>query len=243
MKENFPRLPKVVAARFSRGEAFGLHLSTGVGVMLLAAWIFGVIASEMVASTGISAFDVPLANWFHARRDSVLTPILLFITHWHAPAGVLVMAALFGAWLYAKQLRYWLLALVLSVPGGMILNVLIKYTFRRARPSFDDPLITLATYSFPSGHTAGAAFFYGLLAAFLVCHCKHWGAKAGAVVGALCMVALVAFSRVYLGAHYLSDVLAAIAEGAAWLAICITAVSTLRRHRPGDAQQQTGRVA
>jgi len=214
-------------------------MTAGVCVMLLAAWIFGFIASEMVANTGISAFDAPLATWFHARRDSRWTPVMLFITHWHAPAGVLVMAALFGAWLYAKRWHYWLLALVLSVPGGMLLNVLIKYIFRRARPTFDDPLITLATYSFPSGHTAGAAFFYGLLAAFLVCHCQHWGAKLAAVAGALCMVALVALSRVYLGAHYLSDVLAAIAEGGAWLAICITAVSTLRRRRPGDARTST----
>ena len=238
MKETFPRLPGFVAARFSRREAFGLHLTAGIVVMLLAAWLFGLIATDMRANTGFSAFDTPLAHWFHAHRDSGWTPFMLFITHWHQPAGVLAMAIVLGAWFHAKRLHYWLLALVLSVPGGMLLNVLIKYTFRRVRPTFDDPLVTLVTYSFPSGHTSGATFFYGLLAAFLVCTCTRWSTRLAAVSAATFMVALVALSRVYVGAHYLSDVLAAIAEGCAWLAICITAVSTLRRRSDARSKQQ-----
>jgi undecaprenyl-diphosphatase len=238
MKETFPRLPGFVAARFSRGEAFGLHLTAGIVVMLLAAWLFGLIASGVRSHTGLSAFDTPLANWFHAHRGSGWTPFMMFITDWHQPAGVLVMAAMLGAWFHMNKLRYWLLALVLSVPGGMLLNVLIKYTFRRVRPTFDDPLVTLVTYSFPSGHTSGATFFYGLLAAFLVCTCTRWSTRLAAVSAATFMVALVALSRVYVGAHYLSDVLAAIAEGCAWLAICITAVSTLRRRSDARSKQQ-----
>lgn len=229
MKESFAHLPDYLAARFSRTGAFGLYLTVGLGAMLLAVWLFGIIATEMLARTGLGGFDLPLANWCHAHLQRRLTSFLLVVTYWHHPLGVLAMAALLGAWFHARRLRYWLLALVLSVPGGMLLNVLIKYMFRRARPSFEDPLFTLASYSFPSGHTSGATFFYGLLAAFLVCRSKHWGARAATVAGAVFMVALVAFSRVYLGAHYLSDVLAAVTEGCAWLAICITAVSVLRR--------------
>ena len=238
MKDSFPRLPPYLATRFSRSDPFGLYLTAGVAVLLLAAWVFGLIAGDMAAQTGLGALDAPVARWLHARLHSRWTPFMLFITHWHQPAGVLAMAALVGGWFYRQGLRYWLLALLLSVPGGMILNVLIKYTFHRARPSFDDPLITLASYSFPSGHTAGATFFYGLLAAFAVRSSKRWGARAAALAGAVAMVALVAFSRIYLGAHYLSDVLAAVAEGCAWLAMCITAVSALRRRNEIHNKQQ-----
>jgi membrane-associated phospholipid phosphatase len=94
---------------------------------------------------------------------------MLFVTHWHQQAGILLMTLLLALHLRARRASYWLLALMLAVPGGMLLNVLLKYTFQRARPRFDEPLLTLASYSFPSGHTSGAMLFYGLLAAYLVC--------------------------------------------------------------------------
>ena len=123
------------------------------------------------------------------------------------------------------------LALLFSVPGGMLLNVALKHVFQRARPVFEDPLVTLATYSFPSGHTMAATCFYGLLASYLVIARPVWSVRLGTVAACVVMVLLVAFSRVYLGAHYVSDVLAAMAESVAWLAVCITAISTLRRRR------------
>jgi undecaprenyl-diphosphatase len=97
-------------------------------------------------------------------------------------------------------------------------------------------LLTLTTYSFPSGHTAAATVFYGLVACYLVRRVPG-GPKRAAVIAACClMVMLVALSRMYLGVHYLSDVLAASAEGVAWLAVCITAVSTLQRRRIARAR-------
>jgi undecaprenyl-diphosphatase len=113
----------------------------------------------------------------------------------------------------------------------MLLNVGLKHIFHRARPHFDDPLLTLATYSFPSGHTASATVLYGLLACYLVAHSRSRARSVAIVAAAACMVGLVALSRMYLGVHYLSDVLAAAAEGCAWVATCVTAVSTLRRRR------------
>ncbi|STQ93145.1 phosphatidylglycerophosphatase B [Janthinobacterium lividum] len=91
----------------------------------------------------------------------------------------------------------------------------------------------LSTYSFPSGHTATSTALYGLLAAYLICQTAPgaWGKRIAIALGAFLMAALVGFSRIYLGAHYLSDVLAAMAESYGWLAICIAGVSTLRRRR------------
>jgi len=98
----------------------------------------------------------------------------------------------------------------------------------------------LITYSFPSGHTAAATVFWGLLASYLVIVRPHWHARLLAICVSVTMVLLVALSRLYLGAHYLSDVLAAMAESVAWLAIWITAISTLRRRRQAawQASQQ-----
>lgn len=235
MKTSFPRLYKFIAARLTPGEELGLHLTVGVALMLLAAWVFGAIAEDVVGTEEITIVDAWLARWFHARASPGFTGAMLFITHWHSTLGVCLMALVLGAWFLVRKAHYWLLTLITAVPGGMLLNVLLKYTFQRARPSWEQPLLTLSTYSFPSGHTVGATLLYGVLAAYLVMLSRSWRTRAAVVVGACLMVALVGLSRMYLGVHYLSDVMAAFAEGCGWLAVCITGCSTLRRRRAARA--------
>lgn len=232
LKKTVPRLHRFAAARLSPEGEFGLHLTVGGVLLVLAAWAFGTVAEEVVEGDALP-LDLALANWLHAHAHASdgLTSAMLFITHWHSVAGILAMVALLGCWLYARRAGYWLLALLFTVPGGMVLNVLLKITFQRARPSFEQPLLTLSTYSFPSGHTVAATLLYGFLAAYLTRHAHSWRARVGVALLACLMVGLVAGSRMYLGAHYLTDILAAVAEGCAWLAVCITAVSTLRRRR------------
>ncbi|HEX9172966.1 MAG TPA: phosphatase PAP2 family protein [Telluria sp.] len=237
IRSTFPRLHKFLAARLSPEGETGLHLTVGLVLIVGAAWVFGSIAGDVVANASITVLDVWLAHWFRANASESFTGVLLFITHWHSQPGIAAMALALGAWLYRNRAHYWLLALAATVPGGMLLNALLKYVFQRARPSWEDPLLSLSTYSFPSGHTAGATLFYGLLASYIVVVNRSWSVRAAAVAAACAMVALVALSRVYLGVHYLSDVLAAMAEGCAWLAVCLTAFSTLRRRRAARAEQ------
>jgi undecaprenyl-diphosphatase len=224
-------LRRFIDARLSPEGAMGLHLTIGVALLLVTAWIFGAIAEDVVTGATITVVDVRLAHWFHDRATPGFTRAMLIVTHWNGIAGSSVMGALLALWLWRRRAYDWLIVCLVAVPGGMLLNAALKHAFRRARPSFDDPLLSLVTYSFPSGHTAAATVFYGLLACYLVRRVRAWPARVLAVGGAVAMVMLVALSRMYLGVHYLSDVLAAAAEGAAWLAICITAVSTLHRRR------------
>jgi undecaprenyl-diphosphatase len=224
-------LRRFIDARLSPEGAMGLHLTIGVALLLVAAWIFGAIAEDVVTGATITLVDVRLAHWFHDRATPGFTRAMLFVTHWNGIAGSSVMGALLALWFWRRRAYDWLIVCLVAVPGGMLLNAALKHAFRRARPSFDDPLLSLVTYSFPSGHTAAATVFYGLLACYLVRRAYAWQARVLAVIGAVAMVMLVALSRMYLGVHYLSDVLAAAAEGAAWLAICITAVSTWHRRR------------
>ena len=231
LKTSFPRFQRFAAARLAPDGTFGLQLSIGVALALLAAWLFGDIARDVVTGARITVLDLQLARWFHFHTSAGLTRFMLLLAYWHSIAGTLLMALLIGAWWRRRGARDWLLALVVTVPGGLVLNVLLKYVFHRARPHFDDPLLTLPTYSFPSGHTVAATLVYGLLACYAVRHAQSTRARVAAVVLACAMVALVGLSRMYLGVHWLADVLGAAAEGCAWLAVCVTAVSTLRRRR------------
>jgi membrane-associated phospholipid phosphatase len=227
------RLRRFAAARFSPEGTTGLHLTIGVAILVLAAWVFGVIAGEVVEGGPIVLVDLQVANWLHAHAHATpgLTRAMLFLTHWNSVAGVLVMSALLACVLFWRKRDYWLLALAVTVPGGMAVNILMKFAFARARPVFEEPLVELHTYSFPSGHASGAALFYGFLACLLVRHAASTAQRFVIITAAALMVAVVCFSRVYLGAHYMTDVIAGVAEGLAWLAICLPAMTSLRRRR------------
>ena len=218
-------------ARLSPAGYLGLHLSMGAAVLLAAAAGFGAIAEDVVNAEAITLLDVRLANWLHVHATPAFTQLMLVLTEIHGVAGITILTLLLCAWLTGQRHHQWVLATACTVGGGMLLNVAMKYAFHRARPHFDDPLLTLSTYSFPSGHTTGSTLFYGVLACYLCSRVRQWQVRAPIILAAVLMIALVGLSRMYLGVHYLSDVLAAVTEGSAWLALTVTTLSTLRRRR------------
>lgn len=227
----FSKSMRFIEARLSPGGEFGLHLTIGVLLMVLSVSIFGHLASAVMGQEAITVLDLRIANWFNANHFEPMTSFMMAVSTVHMMVGVILMVAALGYHLWRRGQVYWLWALLLGVPGGMLLNVLLKYVFQRSRPEFEQPLVTLMTYSFPSGHASAATLFYGLLASYVMIARRGWSVRLGTAAACTLMVLLVAFSRVYLGAHYLSDVLAGMAGSAAWLTICITAISTLRRRR------------
>ena len=224
-----------IRARLSAGGYFGFQLIGGGLAILVAGWTFGEIAEHVVRGAPLTQLDAEIATWFHVNAIPRITDLMLFLSAINGVGAICVSGALFAIVLALRREWFWLLYLALALPGGFLLNMLTKAAFQRQRPSFDDPLVTLSSYSFPSGHTMGATLFYGTLAAFLVPRVRTRVARLAIVCAAIMMIVLVASSRVYLGAHYLSDVLAAVAEGVAWLALCLIAVATLRRRRLAQA--------
>lgn len=209
-----------------------LHLLAGLVLLILAAAAFQTIAGAALGpGARLAVLDTSVAHWLHARAREPLTSALLAWSHLHSTPGIAFLSLLFAWHLWRRQAHYWMLTLLLAVPPGMLLNVLLKHSYQRARPSFDAPLLSLPTYSFPSGHALAATVFYGVLACYLWTRARSAAQRVAVVVGAALMVALVAFSRLYLGVHFLTDVAAGVAEGLGWLAVCVTAVSSLRRHR------------
>jgi undecaprenyl-diphosphatase len=200
-------------------------------MLVLAVCVFGAIAEDVVTSDPLTVVDVRFSAWLHVHSSHSLTRALLLITNIHSTLGVTVMTLAISSYLWLKRFRVWVLTLMLTVFGGMLLNFLLKHVFIRPRPHFENPLLILTTYSFPSGHTMMATVFYGTLCALIVSRGVSWRWRVLAIAAAGLMILLVGFSRIYLGAHYLSDVLAAIAEGLAWLAFCLLAVGELKRRR------------
>lgn len=181
----------------------------------LAAFCFAVLvllALQVVLHGPMLELDQDVAHWMAAHRRLWISETMLFVTNMHETTKVLAMTALLMAWRAAR--RDWRsVRALLVVPTGMVLNVALKESFQRARPVMDDPLVQLATYSFPSGHAVASTVFYGMVCTLVFAHARSRALRAAAAAMAVLMVLLVVGSRVYLGAHYVSDVLAGIAEG------------------------------
>lgn len=140
---------------------------------------------------------------------------------------------LLGLALFFIFKRWWpsLVTLIVAVPGGMLLNEWVKVLVHRHRPFVDGWFVDWSGYSFASGHTIGATLLYGQLALFIVPGIKSRRWRVLTLTTAAIFVLLVGFSRIALGAHYLTDVLAAIFFGMIWLALCLFAGKPLRRQR------------
>jgi len=216
------------------------QLGAGALVLIAAAFLFGAIAQQVVAGAPLTQLDADLATWLHRRVGSPWLELLLAITHVHSTVAISCYAIVAGIVLARQQRWRSVVTVIVTVAGGLVLNVLMKLAFQRQRPSFDDPLLTLDTYSFPSGHVAGSTLFYGLCVAWVYRRTPELRWRLAALAVATVALVLVGLSRMVLGVHYLSDVVAAFAEGIAWLALCLTALHAFWR---GTAPPRAARVA
>ena len=177
----------------------------------------------------LNGADHQVAAWFHAHLSRTFVAVLRAFTEFGASEAIGVV--LFFVVLFFIWKRWWpsLVTLLVAVPGGMLLNEWVKILVHRHRPFVDGWFVDWSGYSFASGHTIGATLLYGQLALFIVPAIKSWPWRAFTVSTALFFVLLVGFSRIALGAHYLSDVLAGIFFGMIWLAFCLFAGKPMRR--------------
>ncbi|HYJ85814.1 MAG TPA: phosphatase PAP2 family protein, partial [Pyrinomonadaceae bacterium] len=197
----------------------GWHIVIGLFVFLATTFLLAAISDEVIRGRPLTAMDAEFSAWLQTTRTSIRLDAMRYVTWLGSTVVASIITTVAGIYLLLSRRRYWFAALVLSVAGGAILNRLLKSAFQRARPQLDDPVFTFTGYSFPSGHTLTATVVFGCLAALIVANTKNRMVRVGAILSASLLIALVAFSRIYLGAHYLTDVVGAIAEGLAWLSL------------------------
>ena len=217
--------------QLSKKGPLGLYLVAGILVFATMTLTLGEIYEDIINREPITVADAQLSAWLHSHVSPSLTSAMFVVTFLGSTTGVTIIAVAFGLYLIWRRRFYWLAPLTSSVLGGMLLNKVLKYAFHRPRPFFTDPLLKLTSYSFPSGHTMMATVLYGVIAAYLFTNQTGWRIRALIIFSASFLVLLVGFSRMYLGAHYLSDVLGAMAEGLAWLALCLTVIYSIWRRQ------------
>lgn len=182
--------------------------------------------------------DRGIAFWFHSHLNRTFVSVLRVFSEFGASESIGVI--LFCLVLFFMFKRWWpsLVTLMVAVPGGMLLNEWLKVLVHRHRPFVDGWFVDWSGYSFASGHTIGATLLYGQLALFVVPAIKSRRWRALTLATAALFILLVGFSRIALGAHYLTDVMAAILFGIVWLTLCLFAGKPLRR-RPASVSIAT----
>jgi len=187
------------------------------------------VNSPLAIANPFAGIDHGVALWFHAHLTPAFVSVLRGITEFGSSEWIAIVLAL--AVLFFIFKRWWpsLLIMVVAVPGGMLLNEWLKLLVHRHRPFVDGWFVDWSGYSFASGHTIGATLLYGQLALFLIPVMKSRRARALVFLAATFVIVLVGFSRLALGAHYLTDVLAGMLLGSGWLTLCLFASRPLRR--------------
>jgi len=206
----------------------------GITLAVLAMMLFWELAED-VWHREMLGFDALAIQWLSGFTSAPLTQGMIFFTHLGS-AAVLLAVCLLVLLILQRHGRppAELLLVLLSLSGGWVANVLLKLLFQRPRPDFGH-LVEVTGFSFPSGHAMVSLSFYGFLA-FL--YWQGGGRRprrylAAALAGML--ISLIGVSRVYLGVHYPSDVLAGFSAGLVCLLACAVAWRILVRQPVADA--------
>jgi membrane-associated phospholipid phosphatase len=189
-----------------------------LAVVVVLADGFTEILDDVLQGDGIAGIDRPAAEWLGTHRDPWLTTVLLIVTAVGGPAGLAVMTVLISS-LVAVWRRSWLPVVVAVVGAIGILVVVLtaKVLVVRERPPIPFAVITEKGFSFPSGHAAGTAVVVPLAAWLLTRYLiKSWIPQVVVWTVAIGLTGAVGLSRIYLGVHYVSDVLGGWLLGAAW---------------------------
>lgn len=238
LRRRFPRFWAFLGRRLSPEGYLGLHLTIGLALILTALFLFADLAEEIWSGDEIALFDQALAGALREHATPTALRVFSAITRL---GNVSVLAALgiaVGLLLVVLRRKFLLAGWMTALMGGGLLNVALKALFRRARPVLPSPFVTESGWSFPSGHAMGALIAYGMLAYVLVILFNGRGRRWIVLTAAL-LVLLIGASRMYLGVHYFSDVIAGYVAGMAWLATCIAGAEIARRHRRGRSPTAT----
>lgn len=198
-----------------------------MAIAVVSALLFAAIAQDVVTGGVMSEQDVSVVACLQANASAALNAVMTWVSFSGGPAITSAYATILIAAYLARRRIAAALAIATTVYGAALFNIALKHLIQRGRPTLQDPLMTLPTYSFPSGHAAASTVFGGLIC-ILTWRSGLRGTRAVvAIASVVAWVVLVGVSRVYLGLHYPTDVVAGTAEGLAWLMVWTIAFDRL----------------
>ena len=205
-----------------------LYFGAGVVLLALAIWAFSTLVEDVLEQDPLVRWDTAVATWVHARTSSGGVRFFSMLTHLGSATATWAIAAV--GLLPLRRRPVLLTAWAAAFVGAHLLGRVLKRVVQRTRPPDEISHVDHESFSFPSGHSLKAVVCYVMLAYVIARLLElNAGRRAAVYLAAAAVIAAVGWSRVYLGAHYPSDVLGGFAVGLAWLAICLTGVRLVGR--------------
>ena len=213
------------------GRRFGalplllVTLLVGIGIAAVATWVASEVYDAVRESDDVAVLDRPVLDWMIAHRTPALDQGVTWWTDIAGTIGMPIVAVLFLVGLTIQR-RAWtpLVLLVAASAGSLAMTIAGKDLIGRARPPLSDAVPPYEhSPSFPSGHTLNATVVVGTIVYLLLLRQSRVVTRVWTIVVGTLFVLSVGVSRVFLGHHWTTDVLAAWALGLAWLALVITA--------------------
>lgn len=217
-----PRIRHFLRSRLEPGVATGLALTSAMLATIVGGTVIGILVYVVRRNGGVVGWDQQVAVWAGDHASPLSTRLLDLITSLGMTVTIIVVAIAAGIYGSRRWRRPSVLSFLLLVVGGQLLiSNLIKTGVARARPDIH-PLAGFSGASFPSGHATASAATFAAVALILgrgrspTVRALLGGVAAGLAVGVAC-------SRVFLGVHWVSDVVAGLALGWSWFAVCCLA--------------------
>ncbi len=214
-----------------------LLVGSGAAALLFAAQA-GVV--DTVADlNGAGLLDQRVWSWFVAHRTPAMTWVMAAVSTVGNTVGMALLALLGALVLWRLRRGAEAAVVVIAALGASLLVTGFKNLYDRARPPVAEQLTMQSNGALPSGHSLGSMVVLGVLAAVVVVLVQRPALQALAVLAAVAGIVTIGISRLYLGVHWMTDVLTGWMLGGAWLAICVTALVLLDHGRSRTSETAT----
>lgn len=207
----------------------------GLAVAALAMWGFATIAQEVLEKETY-AFDTSILLYLRSLHTPLRDRVMLAFTSLGEPNLLLPLSVSLGIMLWVRKHRSEATTIAVTGAGALGLNILLKQLFARARPQIWERTVEVKFYSFPSGHAMISMVIYGLLGYLLRSRFpkQRWWIYGLTII----LVAVIGLSRLYLGVHWPTDVIAGYTAGLVWLIACIYSLEVWKQFRAASAASQ-----
>ncbi|MFL6056381.1 MAG: HAD-IC family P-type ATPase [Actinoallomurus sp.] len=235
LRDRYTGQIEFLVRHFRPGGAYGLSVVVGAAALAAGLFVFGWLLHHVLVHEEIVLLDEPVTRFIARHRVGWLTAVLEAVTWLGNGFAVTVLIVTAGVWLRVATGRWRpMLLLAATAVGAGVLDTLFKVLVARPRPPAGLMLVQAQGYAFPSEHTTQTAV-YGALAYLMASRVRGWRRRVTVCAGAVTVAVVLGLSRVYLGVHWLTDVLGGWALAGAWLALVLTVTITIGRLSPGAA--------
>jgi undecaprenyl-diphosphatase len=228
---------RFIARRAGNAYAvFGIFLLSGTAIAIVFTWAFSELA-ERVRKGSTQPFDDAIMHWVGAHQTPGLDAVMLEVTALGTGTVVGMIVLIAGMFLWLNQHRHSAILLIVATVGGLVLDSLLKIGFNRPRPQIFEWGTHAASSSFPSGHAMSSVIVYGTVAYLAARLQRNVHARILTFIIAAIIVVMISVSRVYLGVHFPSDILAGLLIGIAWAGFCMAVLEAAQLYAKRNAPQ------